>query len=89
VISFFREFYEYNGTGPFEPGPKKGTGMSLLELRGLFPGGLKDGARRLAGCPTPRPATDSDLKHNRAEPCDWRFNWHDLPGQRSHQLSQA
>ena len=33
---------------------KKGTGLSLLEIERLFPGGLKGGARRLAGLPNPR-----------------------------------
>jgi TusE/DsrC/DsvC family sulfur relay protein len=54
VIRFFREYYEYNGRAPLNRDIKKGTGMSLLELQRLFPGGLKLGARRLAGLPNPK-----------------------------------
>lgn len=54
VIRFFREYYEYHGRAPLNRDIKKGTGMSLLELQGLFPGGIKDGARRLAGLPNPK-----------------------------------
>lgn len=54
VISFLREFYEYNGRAPLNRDLKKGTGLSLLEMQGLFPAGLKDGARRLAGLPNPK-----------------------------------
>ena len=54
VIGFFREYYQYHGRAPLNRDLKKGTGMSLLELQGLFPGGLKDGARRLAGLPNPK-----------------------------------
>lgn len=54
VLGFFREFYRHNGRAPLNRDIKKGTGMSLLELQKLFPGGLKDGARRLAGLPNPK-----------------------------------
>lgn len=54
VIRFFREFYEYNGRAPLNRQIKKGSGFSLLELQGLFPEGLKTGARRLAGLPNPK-----------------------------------
>jgi tRNA 2-thiouridine synthesizing protein E len=54
VIRFFRQYYEYNGRAPLNQEIKKGTGLSLLELQGLFPGGLKQGARRLAGLPNPK-----------------------------------
>ena len=54
LIRFFREFYEYNGRAPLNKQLKDGTGMSVLELGGLFPGGLKYGARRLAGLPNPK-----------------------------------
>ena len=54
VIRFFREFYEYNGRAPLNRDIKKGTGLSLLELQGMFPGGVKNGARRLSGLPNPK-----------------------------------
>lgn len=54
VLKFLREFYQYNGRAPLNRQLKQGTGMSLLDLEGLFPGGLKQGARRLAGLPNPK-----------------------------------
>ncbi len=54
VIRFFREFYQYHGRAPLNQQIRKGTGLSLLELQRLFPGGLKSGARRLAGLPNPK-----------------------------------
>jgi TusE/DsrC/DsvC family sulfur relay protein len=54
VIRFFREYYGYNGRAPLNKDLKKGTNMSLLELQGLFPEGIKQGARRLAGLPNPK-----------------------------------
>ena len=54
VIRFYREYYEYHGRAPLNRDIKKGVGMSLLELQNLFPGGLKNGARRLAGLPNPK-----------------------------------
>lgn len=54
VVRVLREFYAYNGRAPLNNELRKGTGMSLLELDRLFPGGLKKGARRLAGLPNPK-----------------------------------
>ena len=54
LLRFFREYYAYYGRAPLNRDLKKGTGMSLMEMQGLFPGGLKDGARRLAGLPNPK-----------------------------------
>ena len=54
VIRFLRDFFAYHGRAPLNNKLKKGTGLSLLELEGLFPGGLKYGARRLAGLPNPK-----------------------------------
>ena len=54
VIRFFREFYEYNGRAPLNKQLKEGTGMSVLQMEGLFLEGLKAGARRLAGLPNPK-----------------------------------
>ncbi len=53
VIQFLREYYSANGRAPLNRQLSKGTGMSLLELKDLFPGGIKYGARRLAGLPNP------------------------------------
>lgn len=54
VIRFLREFYGQNGRAPLNSELRKGTGVSLMELEGLFPGGIKFGARRIAGLPNPR-----------------------------------
>lgn len=54
VLRFLREFYRQNGRGPLNRPLAQGTGMKLLELEGLFPGGIKHGARRLAGLPNPK-----------------------------------
>lgn len=57
VIRFLREFYADNGRAPLNSHLRKGTVMSLLELEALFPGGIKHGARRLAGLPNPKTCT--------------------------------
>lgn len=54
VIRFFRDFYSYHGHAPLNKELTKGTGMTLLEIEKLFPGGIKQGARRLAGLPNPK-----------------------------------
>jgi dissimilatory sulfite reductase related protein len=54
VVRFLREYYAYNGRAPLNNQLRKGTGISLLELDDLFPGGIKMGARRLAGLPNPK-----------------------------------
>lgn len=54
VIRFFREFYAINGRAPLNSQLRKGTDMSLLELEALFPGGIRNGARRFAGLPNPK-----------------------------------
>jgi tRNA 2-thiouridine synthesizing protein E len=54
VIHFIREYYLQNGRSPLHRELKKGIGMSLLEIESLFPGGIKQGARRLAGLPNPK-----------------------------------
>ncbi|MCU0603791.1 MAG: TusE/DsrC/DsvC family sulfur relay protein [Desulfobacterales bacterium] len=54
VVRFLRDFYAYNGRAPLNNQLRQGTGMRLLELEGLFPEGLKQGARRLAGLPNPK-----------------------------------
>jgi tRNA 2-thiouridine synthesizing protein E len=54
VVRFLREFYLYNGRAPLNRDIKAGMGMSLMELECLFPGGIKHGARRVAGLPNPK-----------------------------------
>lgn len=54
VIRFLREFYGYHGRAPLNGELRKGTGIALMELERLFPKGIKQGARRLAGLPNPR-----------------------------------
>lgn len=54
VIRFLRAFYDHHGRAPMNKEIKQGTGLSLLELEGLFPQGIKAGAKRLAGLPNPK-----------------------------------
>lgn len=54
VLKFFREYYFYNGRAPLNRHLKEGTRMSLGEIESLFPGGIRQGARRLAGLPNPK-----------------------------------
>lgn len=54
TIRFLREYYFTHGKAPMGREIRQGTGLSLLEIEQSFPGGLKAGARRLAGLPNPR-----------------------------------
>lgn len=54
VIGFLRKYYQEQGKSPLNHHIKVGTNMSLTELEVLFPGGIKYGARRLAGLPNPK-----------------------------------
>ncbi len=54
VIRFLREFYAYNGRAPMNRQLREGTGLTVMEIEKLFPGGLKEGARKLAGLPNPK-----------------------------------
>ena len=54
VLRFLREYYGHNGRAPLNRQLVAGTGMPLLTLEGLFPDGIKRGARRLAGLPNPK-----------------------------------
>jgi dissimilatory sulfite reductase related protein len=54
VIRFLRDYFFYHGRAPLNRDLKAGLGMSLLELEGLFPEGIRRGARRLAGLPNPK-----------------------------------
>ncbi|MBU2548748.1 MAG: TusE/DsrC/DsvC family sulfur relay protein [Proteobacteria bacterium] len=54
VIRFMRDYYANYGRAPMNRHLKEGIGMSLMEIEGLFPGGIRAGARRLAGLPNPK-----------------------------------
>jgi tRNA 2-thiouridine synthesizing protein E len=54
ILRFLREYYFQNGRSPLNRQIKQGTGISLMEMEGIFPGGIKYGARRLAGLPNPK-----------------------------------
>lgn len=54
VIKFLRNYFAINGRAPLNRLLREGTGMRLSEVEKLFPGGIKYGARRLAGLPNPR-----------------------------------
>ncbi|MEW6265538.1 MAG: TusE/DsrC/DsvC family sulfur relay protein [Thermodesulfobacteriota bacterium] len=54
VIRFLRSFYQEQGRAPLNNQIKKGTGLSIMEIEELFPGGVKRGARRIAGLPNPK-----------------------------------
>jgi TusE/DsrC/DsvC family sulfur relay protein len=54
ILRFLREYYLQNGRAPLHRQIKQGTGISLTEIETLFPGGIKYGARRLAGLPNPK-----------------------------------
>lgn len=57
VVRTLRDFYAYNGRAPLNNELRKLTGISLMELERLFPGGIKNGARRLSGLPNPKTCT--------------------------------
>jgi tRNA 2-thiouridine synthesizing protein E len=46
-----RRYYAEQGRAPLNHEIKSGTGFSMMDLESIFPGGIKDGARRLAGMP--------------------------------------
>jgi len=54
IIRFLRDYYFENGRSPLNRQIRQSTGISLLELESLFSGGIKYGARRLAGLPNPK-----------------------------------
>ncbi len=57
VIRFMRDYFFYQGRAPLNRDLKAGLGMSLMELEALFPGGIRRGARLIAGLPNPRGCT--------------------------------
>ena len=54
VIRFLRDFYASHGRAPLNNQLKEGTAITLIQLEAMFPGGIKNGARKLAGLPNPR-----------------------------------
>ena len=54
VLRFLRQYYHENGRSPLNRALAAGTEMPLLRLETLFPEGIKQGARRLAGLPNPK-----------------------------------
>jgi len=54
VIRFIRDFYMNNGKAPLSSELKAALGWSLMELELMFPGGIRHGARLLAGLPNPQ-----------------------------------
>jgi TusE/DsrC/DsvC family sulfur relay protein len=57
VIRFLRDYFSYHGRAPLNRDLRAGAGISLMELECLFPGGIRHGARRVAGLPNPRACT--------------------------------
>ena len=57
VIRFMRDYFSYHGRAPLNRDLKAGLGMNLMDLEALFPGGIRRGARRVAGLPNPRACT--------------------------------
>jgi dissimilatory sulfite reductase related protein len=58
VITFLRDYYRDNGRAPMNRQLRDGTGLSLVDLERLFPDGIRNGARRLAGLPNPKTCLD-------------------------------
>jgi tRNA 2-thiouridine synthesizing protein E len=54
VIRFMRDYYFYHGRAPMNRDLKSGLSMTLMALEALFPGGIREGARRVAGLPNPK-----------------------------------
>jgi dissimilatory sulfite reductase related protein len=54
TVRFLRTFYLSNGRAPLNRDIKRETGLNILELERLFPGGIRHGARRMAGLPNPK-----------------------------------
>ena len=51
VLRFIRTYYLQQGKAPLNQKIKQGTGLTLMKIESLFPGGIARGARRLAGLP--------------------------------------
>jgi len=57
VIRFLRDYFAYHGRAPLNRDLRAGLNISLMDLESLFPGGIRHGARRIAGLPNPRACT--------------------------------
>ncbi len=51
ALHFMRDYYKREGKVPLNHKIKQGTGLGMMELEGMFPGGIRYGLRRLAGLP--------------------------------------
>jgi tRNA 2-thiouridine synthesizing protein E len=54
VLRFLRNYYLSQGKAPLARELKAGLGLSLMELESMFPRGIRQGARLLAGLPNPK-----------------------------------
>ena len=54
VIQFIRDFYLQQGRSPLHKELRSSIGITMMEIQRLFPGGIRHGARRLAGLPNPK-----------------------------------
>lgn len=54
VLRFMRHFYDHHGRAPLNKTMRTDLGMRISQIEALFPGGIKYGARRLAGLPNPK-----------------------------------
>ena len=54
VLRFLRGYYLHHGRAPLNRQLKEGVGLSVMELERLFPGGIRQGCRRLAGPAQPQ-----------------------------------
>lgn len=58
VVRFLREYFFYNGRAPLNRDIKAGLGINLVQLECVFPGGIRSGARRVAGLPNPKTCSE-------------------------------
>ncbi len=54
IIRLMRSYYRNHGRAPLNRDLKAGIDLSLMELERLFPGGIRHGARLVAGLPNPK-----------------------------------
>jgi TusE/DsrC/DsvC family sulfur relay protein len=57
VLRFIRAYYTQQGKAPLNHHIKAATGINLQEIEAMFPGGISNGAKRLAGLPRTRGCT--------------------------------
>jgi len=57
IIRFMRDYFANQGRAPLNAHLKSGLGVSLMELERIFPGGIRRGARKIAGLPNPKSCT--------------------------------